>query len=491
MSRSNNERDDKSTPTPEVYFVGGRLQRDSVSARGFEVFMITTLGFWLSALFIVFRSVFQIRLEDSDLGVTATVSATLAGLALAFLTLIYQLNPKDKFLKLGLSFLTLLLLLSTVLVIASFMVYEKTFEAAPRVEVWFLSSALLAAPLLGRHFTREEVWSKFERVAYLLPFIIPFPLVGAISERKLLTGSVLLLLLAVIGLPVLMTVFVYENLVRPREETAEEKFFNSSVERWWMRLKEEEHFSDLKEKILDILRRKRDAQLKYFDEKYRDSDSLLVPREELNSHPELPNESQALINRALGELADRSQIYSDAGGYSSRTRHYYIAPTPAEVAEALGYFKRHSLVVLLVDEKPSSDHKDLWLAKELAKRFRYPRSVVGKFLLGPLTVALKDDYLKSSDPFGDISKWEVYVRRGRGGPRKALEIWEARGEARGFLSRGTMSPKLRRLLSEEVLPEGIGKRLDKPEDLDKFLSELNRMLSILKTEVTGTGSGTI
>lgn len=80
-----------------------------------------------------------------------------------------------------------------------------------------------------------------------------------------------------------------------------------------MRLKEEEHFSDLKEKLLDILRRKRETQLKHLDEKYRDSDSFLVPREELNGHPELLNESQALIDRVLGELADRSQIYSDAG----------------------------------------------------------------------------------------------------------------------------------------------------------------------------------
>lgn len=192
--------------------------------------MITILGLWLSALFIIFRSIFQIRLEDTDLGVSATVSATLAGLALAFLTLIYQLNPKEKFLKLGLSFLTFVLLISTILVVASFTIYESIFEAAPRVEVWFLSSALLAAPLLGRHFAKEEAWSKFERVAYLLPFIVPFPLVGAISEMKLLTGSVLLLLLGVIGLLVLMAVFVYENLVRSREETAEEKFFNSSVE---------------------------------------------------------------------------------------------------------------------------------------------------------------------------------------------------------------------------------------------------------------------
>lgn len=132
------------------------------------------------------------------------------------------------------------------------------------------------------------------------------------------------------------------------------------------------------------------------------------------------------------------------------------------------------MVVLLADEKPSSDHKDLWLAKELAKRFHYSKSVVGKFLLESLTVALKDEYLKSSDPISDMSKWEVYVRRGGDGPRKALEIWEARGEARGFLSRGTMSPKLRRLLSEGVLPEEIGRRLDEPEGLDKFLFELDQ-----------------
>lgn len=90
-----------------------------------------------------------------------------------------------------------------------------------------------------------------------------------------------------------------------------------------------------------------------------------------------------------------------------------------------------------------------------------------------------------------MSKWEVYVRRGGDGPRKALEIWESRGKARGFLSRGTMSPKLRRLLSAEVLPEGIGQRLDKSEDLDNFLFELDQMLSKLRAEVAGTGSSTI
>ena len=49
-----------------------------------------------------------------------------------------------------------------------------------------------------------------------------------------------------------------------------------------------------------------------------------------------------------------------------------------------------------------------------------------------------------------------------------------------------MSPKLRRLLSGEVLPEGIGQRLDKADDLDKFLFELDQMLSKLKAEVAGT-----
>ena len=103
MSRQNDERGER-PKEPEVYFVGGGPRRDTVSAGGFEAFMLTTLALWMSALFIAFGIRYQIRLEDPDLGIITSASATLAGLAIAFLALIYQLNPRERFLKLGFSF---------------------------------------------------------------------------------------------------------------------------------------------------------------------------------------------------------------------------------------------------------------------------------------------------------------------------------------------------------------------------------------------------
>lgn len=478
MSRSSDQ-NEESPGEPEVFFVGGRLQRDTVSAGGFEAFIITTLGLWITALFIVFRAVYEIRLEDPDLSIIASVSATLAGLALAFLTLIYQLNPKDRFLKLGFSFLTFVLLISTILVVAALMVYDRSFDAKPRVEVWFLCSAVLAAPLLGRRYAKKQ-WSKFESVAYLLPFIIPLPLVFAISDKKLLTASVLLLLLGVIGLPVLMTVFVYGTFRRPQKETTEERFFNASVERWHRRLEEESHFANLKDKLLNILKRKKETQLVRFNEKDLDTDELLVPVEELNGHPELPNESQSLISRALTELADRNKIYS---GY--RTRGYYIAPTPDEINEALSYFRERAIIVWLEDEKPSTELQDRRLAKELAKKFLYPRSVVAKYLLQPLTIMLKEEYLRSSDWGIDLSKWELYARRDVLGLQNALSIWEAR-ESRGSFRWAKMSHRLRKSVSQEVLPEGVDERLGDDKNLSGFLDEFKHLEPKLREEIAST-----
>lgn len=529
MSRSDDEKRDR-PPAPEVFFVGGRLQRDSVSAGGFEAFISTTLGLWMTALFVVFRTVYELKLEDADLAITAEASATLAGLALAFLTLIYQLNPGDRFLKMGFAFLTFVLLLSTILVVMAVLVYEKSFEAAPRVEVWFLSSAVLLAPLLGRRFAKEK-WSKFEHVAYLLPFLIPLPLVSAISERKLLTGSLLLLLLAVIGLPILMIAFVYGTLKRQSEETAEEKFFNASVVRWQRRIDEERLFEELKDKIIDILKRRREGQLEAFRNAARDgtghqldTDDLLTTTEDLNSHPSLRNESRELIDRAIDELTDRKLVYSDyysASGRYHHTRQHYLAPTwdPSsdEIEKARAYIRKHSVIVFRSDEARNIASKDLRLTRELALKFCYPRSVIAKHLLVPLSRLLKEEYLVS-----DSTSWEVYVRRSDMGPRKALLLyykwiaaafelaketgmrthanlnlgftsvkWHIKEKGRDGQPRWVhvlkRDPETKALMSREVLPKNF--EVGSPDSINllELFDELGNMESRLKSEAGDPG----
>lgn len=515
MSRRNNENEEP-REEPEVYFVGGRLRRDSVSAGGFEAFMLATLAIWVSAVLFFFRFGYEIKLEDPDLGITASVSATLAGLALAFLTLIYQLSPRDRFLKLGFSFLTFVLLVSTIFVVGAMAVSERTFDARPRVEVWFVSSALLVLPLLLRHVVKDEAWSKVERVLYTLPYLVPFPLVWSISERRLLTASVLLLALGVIGLPVLMAVFVYGTLREQPEETAEERFFMASAERWQRRLDREKHFEELKERLRDILESKRAGHGKSFDfDPDRDTDEYLVTAEELNSHPELREESRALIDRALDDLADSKKIYSE--GYP---RRYYLAPTPAEIDEAVNYFRAHPVVVFRVKEGSNVASKDLHIVKDLATEFHYPRSVVVEYLLEPVRQMLRGECL----PYETVyPNWEIYVKRDGDGPRRCLALWdtwyrrnydlavaagmkipagevpdhtsikwylqrEITGQAWEAVVRG--DPALAALIETEVLPENFQTGLDRTVDLHDFFENLENLLpDVRKAAAEDGGNG--
>jgi hypothetical protein len=513
MSRSNNEKDERPTSV-EVFFVGGGVKRDSVSEGGFEAFIFTTLGLWVSAIFIVFRLVFEIKLEDPDLGIIASVAGTLAGLSISFLTLIYQLNQEERFLKISFGFLTFVFLGSTILSVLALMTYGRTYDVTPRVEVWFLSSMVFLAPLLGKHFAKKY-WSTLEHFAYTLPFLIPAPLFIATSDLKLLTTAVFLLLLGVIGLPVLMGVLIYGTLRKQseKEETAEEKFFRASFERWQTRLDEEKHFQDLQEKIRGILETKRNEKLGAYNDGEIDTDDLLVTTEELNSHPDLSNESSELIDRALNELADRKIIYSNyrsSGGYYPHTRHHYIAPEPSKLDDAKKYFRAHSVVAFRTNESSSVELKDLRLTNILAKKYQYPRSVTAKFFTAPLINFLEEEYWSPHKASDAYVNWVLYVRRDVDGMVKTVEMLEAWVSTNTEIVQSTgmkvlrdslpsyfslkyhmknkkwtvpawqvavdRNSDLRQFLSEEVLPKNLGTDAHSSVDLFEFFEEVDSMV---------------
>jgi len=374
----------------------------------------------------------------------------------------------------------------------------------------------LALPLLLRHVLKEK-WSKVEYVLYTLPFFIPFPLAFAVTERKLLTASALLLALAVIGLPVLMAVFVFGTLWRPHEETAEEKFFAASVERWQRALERERHFAELKGRILKILAERRDAQLPSFGTGGRDTDEYMVTGEELNNRPELREESQALINRAVDELVDAKRVFRDYHGYSHR---YYLVPGPQEIDRALAYARGHSIIVFRANEGSNVESKDLRLTGHFAAKFGYPGSVIARHMLEPLRSVLRDEYLSLDESY---TNWEIHVRRAGGGPRECLDIWRRwyDGSYRLALETGmevpddirpsylsikwhlqqammavpawesvvTGDPVLKKLLSGAVLPEGFQTELGGAVDLYDFFYRLENLLPAVEKELETPGTG--
>jgi hypothetical protein len=160
-----------------VFIIDGRGRGQTLSSRSYEVFVTATLSLWVGVIYLfVYRAQFNLDLGESDLAVAGTVSSGLAGLALTFLGLVHQLNPREKYLKLGLGLLTFFLLLSTVLTVMAAAFYAKDFVFKPSMSVWFFWSSILLLPYFVKLISNRS-WSWLDYILYLAP--LPDSLPGA------------------------------------------------------------------------------------------------------------------------------------------------------------------------------------------------------------------------------------------------------------------------------------------------------------------------
>jgi hypothetical protein len=489
----------------------------ALSEAEFEVFIMGTLTVWVSSLFLlVLKSEHVLALGPSDLSPIGEVAASLAGLALALLGVVHQLNLANTLLKLGLGFLTFVLLLSTFLVTGAYARYVDQFTCAPEVTLWVVSlaGATLVPMLIRRLFllkrnTRGHTispdtgrgWAR--DLAYALPLLTPVPLLASVQgECRLLAYSVLLLALGLIGIMALLLVFVFKAYLKPSEPIEE-----------------------MKRTLIRIFKRARERHYDTSLPADADDDKLLIPLSDLLEEPELFHSSRSLVDRALLELVDTNHIYKDEANGA-----YYHLPEAEEIDEVLAYVKSHPVVVYRQHNDGSVVFEKLRLVKELARQYRFPPSVVKTFLKGRLDKLIATDYFTGLAPNG----WQIYVRKGDRPCEDVLALWtawmtlnERRADETGLdpsVVDGadtkakyddfgfSIPPRDVRLMQEvkktapvssddllsedgvkvffskKILPKGLLESLKTSDDLYEFLEALERRVRDLRAEVPASHS---
>jgi len=395
---------------PGFYFLGGRRNTTTVTETGYQVFVSVTFGLWvLILLVVIIRAKFTVDIDQQDIAATTGLAAGLSALALAILTFIHQMNAGERYLKLSLAVLSFLFVSSALLAIIELMLYgaESRFHSTVTLYVVFALVLVLGIFTIGKRL----------RISLYVfsPFLTPLLLVVRISQDVLPTSAVLLLVLATTGLAVLSVVFVVYMHRAKNEQSTEEEFIRIATERWKGDINRFIRTGELKEIILEKLRRRRQEQFaagvpNKADNEFFKSEFLIDEEAILYElkRSKIIEEDSSLITEALSELKkDSKRVYYMRDKKTYRD-WYYIAPTLEEIIKAEEYIRGQNFIILKCEDRGEINYGPI--IKALCWKFRYPGSVVEGYMMPPVSLILQHDF-GSTKNFSSFSNSKVvYVR---------------------------------------------------------------------------------
>lgn len=462
MSSQRNQ--DGSEQQPGFYFLGGRRNTTTVTETGYQVFVSVTFGLWVVILLVVIVwAKFSVDIDQQDIATTAGLASGLSALALAILAFIHQVNAGERYLKLSLAVLSFLFVSSALLAIIELILYGAESRFHPTVTLYVVFALVLVLGI----FT---IGKRLRISLYVFsPFLTPLLFVVRISQDALPTSAVLLLVLATTGLAVLSVVFVVYMHRAKNEQSTEEEFIRIATERWKGDINRFIRTGELKEIILEKLRRRRQEQFAAGGADKADNEffksELLMDEEDLLyelKRSKIIEEDSSLISEALSELKkDAKRVYSITDRKTYR-HWYYIAPALEEIIKAEEYIRSQNFIILKKCE--DGDEIDFRpIIKPLCRQFRYPASVVKEYMMPPVSLILQHDF-RSTGRIGSLSNSKVlYVRK----------VEEAQGFADRLIRRWNEAG-LKRMTDKEaqqLIVESLSRPSIVGDDLKTTMSE--------------------
>lgn len=409
MSRQRNQ--EGSEQQPGFYLLGGRRNTTTVTEAGYQAFVSVTFGLWvLLLLVVIIWTKFSVDIDQQDIATTAGLAAGLSSIALAVLAFIHQVNAGERYLKLSLAVLSFLFVSSALLAIIELMLYgaESRFHSTVTLYVVFTLILVLGVFTIGKRL-------RFSLYVFS-PFLTPVLLVVRISQDVLPTSAVLLLALATTGLAVLSVVFVVYMYRAKNEQSAEEEFIRIATERWKGDINRFVRTGELKEIILEKLRRRRQEQFaagvtdKAANEYYKSE--FLIDEEAIHhelKRSKIIEEDNSLIRDALSELnKDSKRVYS-ATDNKTYKRWYYIAPTLEEIIKAEEYIRGQNFIILKCEDRDEINYGPI--IKSLCREFRYPASVVEEYMMPPVSLILQREFGSIENCSSFYNSKVLYVRK--------------------------------------------------------------------------------
>jgi hypothetical protein len=172
------------------------------------------------------------------------------------------------------------------------------------------------------------------------------------------------------------------------EQSTEDEFIRVATERWKGDINRFIRIGELKEIILEKLRRKRQEQFaagvpdKAANEYYKSE--FLIDEEAILyelKRSKIIEEDNSLISEALSELKkDSKRVYSATDNKTYR-RWYYIAPTLEEIIKAEEYVRGQNFIILKCEDRGGINYGPI--IKSLCREFLYPASIVEEYMLPP------------------------------------------------------------------------------------------------------------
>lgn len=463
---------------PGFYFLGGRRNTTTITETGYLAFVSVTFGLWaLILLVVIIWTKFTVDIDQPDIATTAGLASGLSALALAILTFIHQVNAGERYLKLGLAVLSFLFVSSALLAIIELMLYgtESRFHSTVTLYVVFTLILVLSLFTVGKRL----------RISLYVfsPFLTPLLLVVRISQDVLPSSAVLLLALATTGLAVLSVVFVVYMYRAKNEQSSEEEFIRIATERWRGDINRFIRTGELKEIMLEILRRKRQEQFatgvpdKADDEFFKSG--FLIDEETVLyelKRAKVIEEDSSLIGEALTELKkDSKRVYSMTDKKTYR-HWYYIAPSVEEIIKAEEYVRARNFIIL----KKCEDEDEIDFSpviKSLCRQLLYPASVIKEYMMPPVSLILERDF-NSTGRIGSLRNAKaLYVRKVEDAPRFADQLIRRWNES--DLERAT-NAEARKLIVDSLLApfivaEKLGTTMAENSLTEWFIKSLKAM----------------
>jgi hypothetical protein len=200
------------------------------------------------------------------------------------------------------------------------------------------------------------------------------------------------------GLPVLTLTFIYNSHRKSLKPSVEEEFFRASVEKWQLTLEKQKRYEDLKRGLLEFFRESRHKHIQEVDSPGKNyEEDRLITAEYIGIQERFGQESRSMIREALEELADGNLIFGNGHGGP-----FYLAPSAAEVREAVSHVRAHPFVVFRNMDEKGKDPESLILVRSIGEKFRYPSVVVAKYIYPHISDLLRQHYLSATRLYFEI-----------------------------------------------------------------------------------------